>query len=343
MRTQLKRHRRIGTALAASLALAVVLTASPAWAQSGLSMLCPANWFKSDPAQQVTYTPPAAPPATYCPPGVPANQVVLAPTAPMQSMTPIVQATAYAYPTPPQPAPTPVYTTQTVAYTPEVKYRWKYSPIPSTNVVPVQTTDACGNQATAYQTVTSYSLLPWLHREPYVTYKPTAVPMQGCLPDPCATCPTPVSGCTTCAPTTYGSVISSAPSDCATCAPTTFAQPADSGYVTRMPTPAEPSTPTPAEQPAASETQEQPSNSPIIGTSAVRGAGDFTKPLPPVGNVPKAIPDTQRGAAPQLFPQSQDPMASTQQNKSLEQRRQLLMAMQAHKASQMVAGRPTND
>ncbi len=94
-----------------------------------------------------------------------------------------------------------------VNYVPEVKYRWKYSRIERTEYQPVAAADPCtGCPVTTFRPVTSKSLLPWLHREAYTTYK--AVPYGGATPvsymqptyqpgycNPCATTCDPCDPC----------------------------------------------------------------------------------------------------------------------------------------------------
>jgi hypothetical protein len=68
-----------------------------------------------------------------------------------------------------------------VSYVPEVKYRWKYSRIERTEYQPVASADPCtGCPVTSYRPVTKKSLLPWLHREAYTTYRP--MPYGGATP-----------------------------------------------------------------------------------------------------------------------------------------------------------------
>lgn len=103
-----------------------------------------------------------------------------------------------------------------MTYVPEVKYRWKYSRISRTEYEPVAACDPCsGMPVTTYRPVEKKSLLPWLHREAYTTYR--AVPagygvtpvsyLQSPACDPCgstsigapaigSSCPSCVSGST---------------------------------------------------------------------------------------------------------------------------------------------------
>jgi hypothetical protein len=112
------------------------------------------------------------------------------------------------------------YAAPQVNYVPEVKYRWTYSRIARTEYQPVAAADPCsGCPVTSYRPVTTKSLLPWLHREAYTTYKPVpygaAMPVSYMQPsyqasacNPCAsTCdpcggsmaaPSLNSGCTSC-------------------------------------------------------------------------------------------------------------------------------------------------
>ena len=125
-------------------------------------------------------------------------------------------------------------------YVPETKYRWTYSRIERTEYQPVASADPCtGCPVTNYRPVTKKSLLPWLHREAYTTYK--AVPYGGFAPvsymqpsyqsgccDPCSSCtsscgstcgsctgaPSLTSGgCSTCASGSTMSYSESSPSD----------------------------------------------------------------------------------------------------------------------------------
>ncbi len=118
-----------------------------------------------------------------------------------------------------------------VNYVPEVKYRWKYSRIARTEYQPIASADPCsGCPVTSYRPVTKKSMLPWLHREAYTTYK--AVPYGGATPVNYMQ-PSYQSGCcnpcgTTCDPC-GGSSSMAAPSlnsGCSTC----VAGNPDSGY-----------------------------------------------------------------------------------------------------------------
>ena len=138
-----------------------------------------------------------------------------------------------------------------VNYVPETRYRWRYSRIERTEYQPVAAADPCtGCPVTTYRPVTTKSLLPWLHREAYTTYK--AVPYGGATPvsymqpvtysagscDPCGTtcnpCATGCSPCgTSCGPCGVGSTMAApalgSSSGCSTCAPSTTTY-TDSGY-----------------------------------------------------------------------------------------------------------------
>lgn len=144
-----------------------------------------------------------------------------------------------------------------VNYVPEVKYRWTYSRIDRTEYQPVAAADPCtGCPVTSYRPVTKKSLLPWLHREAYTTYK--AVPYGGATPvsymqptyqpsacNPCGTTCDPCgSSCGSCGSScgSYGGSCSScvggstmaAPSlsssGCSSCTPSTTTYSADPGY-----------------------------------------------------------------------------------------------------------------
>ncbi len=125
-----------------------------------------------------------------------------------------------------------------VNYVPETKYRWKYSRIERTEYQPVASADPCtGCPVTSYRPVTKKSLLPWLHREAYTTYK--AVPYGGFAPvsymqptyqsgccDPCSSCTSCDSACG------VPSLTSGGCSTCATGSTTTYSEssPSDPGY-----------------------------------------------------------------------------------------------------------------
>jgi len=113
-----------------------------------------------------------------------------------------------------------------VNYVPETRYRWRYSRIERTQYQPVAAADPCtGCPVTSYRPVTSRSLLPWLHREAYTTYR--AVPYGGATPvsymqpaayssgccNPCATSCNPCG--TSCDP--CGSTWNSCGSSCDPC------------------------------------------------------------------------------------------------------------------------------
>ena len=98
---------------------------------------------------------------------------------------------------------------QQVRLAPETKRRWTYSRIPKTTYKPVTTCDPCtGCPVTSYRPETTYSLLPWLRRETYTTYKPVSTPLASY--NPCAT-----NACNPCG----GGVSSGYTSGCSTCAP----------------------------------------------------------------------------------------------------------------------------
>ncbi len=131
-----------------------------------------------------------------------------------------------------------------VNYVPEVKYRWKYSRIDRTEYQPMAACDPCsGCPTTSYRPITKKSLLPWLHREAYTTYR--AVPYGGATPvsymqpnygnacNPCAT------GCNPCG--TGGMAAPSlSSSGCSSCVSGTTAYPdsatSDPGYPTSQST-----------------------------------------------------------------------------------------------------------
>ena len=129
-----------------------------------------------------------------------------------------------------------------VNYFPEVKYRWTYSRIDRTEYEPVAAADPCtGCPVTSYRPVTKKSLLPWLHREAYTTYR--AVPYGGATPvsymqptyqpsycNPCGTTCDPCgSSCSSCVGGSSMAAPSlSSSSGCSTCVPSTTTY--DSGY-----------------------------------------------------------------------------------------------------------------
>jgi hypothetical protein len=156
-----------------------------------------------------------------------------------------------------------------VNYVPEVKYRWTYSRIARTEYQPVAAADPCsGCPVTSYRPVTTKSLLPWLHREAYTTYRPaygaatpvsymqpSYLPSSACNPcgstcDPCGsvsgTCgvgslsaPSLSSGCSSCVSgtTAYPDSASSDPgysSGQTTFQPGTEWSPVDNGSDTRL-------------------------------------------------------------------------------------------------------------
>ena len=108
-----------------------------------------------------------------------------------------------------------------VSMVPETKRRWTYSRIPKTSFQPVTTCDPCtGCPVTSYRPQTTYSLLPWLHRQSYTIYKPAAAPLMTynasynpCC-DPCGGVSSSnyisgTSGCSTCSSSTTSSLGSS--------------------------------------------------------------------------------------------------------------------------------------
>ena len=100
---------------------------------------------------------------------------------------------------------------QQATMVPETKRRWTYSRIPKTTFKPVTTCDPCtGCPVTAYRPATTYSLLPWLHREDYTVFNRVSTPLASC--NPCAT--------TACNPCGGGSTFGYAggTSGCSTCA-----------------------------------------------------------------------------------------------------------------------------
>lgn len=149
--------------------------------------------------------------------------------------------------------------TQTTVYKPEVDYRWTYSRIKRTEYEPVTAVDPCtGCTTTYYRPEEKKSLLPWLHREKVVRYKPTKVNMVnacytpsctvGCPPvaNACGTCSTPIgsastigSGCTSCG-------VASAPVSSTINGTTTVVSPSATG-TTITPTP-DPASTTPSLQ-----------------------------------------------------------------------------------------------
>ncbi len=147
-----------------------------------------------------------------------------APLAPAPTYT--VQRVAY------MPVTTVAYsvpTAQTCYYQPETRYRWVYSRIPRTSYRPVASVDPCtGTVTTTYRPVTQLSLLPWLHREPYTTYRYTCTPSYASCYTPACSSTTICDPCSSCGT----SVIGSSGSACSSCAPsvtTTTPSPAPGG------------------------------------------------------------------------------------------------------------------
>jgi hypothetical protein len=107
---------------------------------------------------------------------------------------------------------------QQVALVPETKRRWTYSRIPKTTFKPVTTCDPCtGCPITTYRPATTYSLLPWLRRETYTTYRQMSTPLASynpCAANICSPCVT-----STCNPCGGGVSYSyaSGTSGCSTC------------------------------------------------------------------------------------------------------------------------------
>ncbi len=122
-------------------------------------------------------------------------------------------------------------TAQTCYYTPETSYRWTYSRITSTSYRPVTTFDPCSGQpVTVHQPVTTKSLLPWLHREPYTTYRLTCTNAGVACPSPSVTCS---PSCVTCPTSTFGSAPSSPSCAPVTVVPDSASSTSDPGYEPR--------------------------------------------------------------------------------------------------------------
>lgn len=141
--------------------------------------------------------------------------------------------------------------TQATVYKPEVDYRWTYSRIKRTEYEPVTAVDPCtGCMTTYYRPEEKKSLLPWLHREKVVRYKPTTVNLAGARYAPtCSTVCTPVSSvCNPCGSAVgSGTTVSSGCTSCSSGAPvsstvtgtTTVVSPSSSGSgITPTPDPA---------------------------------------------------------------------------------------------------------
>ena len=237
--------------------------------------LCQAGMFDC-----FRYTPPTpAPSMTYAPPYQP--QVSYMPTAgacdPCNTCNPC------------NPCAAPATT-----YVPETRYRWRCSRINRTEYQPVASYDPCsGCPTTTFKPVTKKSLLPWLHREAYTTYK--AVPAGGQVMsvgymqptcNPCATtcnpCGISCDPCgTTCGPTgcgpsgCYGGM--SAPSlssGCSTCT-TGSSSSSDPGYTSSGQTYAD-----------------QPTEDPNSGWSAPTEGGAL-KPTPGPIDDPEPAPEVE--------------------------------------------------
>lgn len=135
---------------------AVVLGLVPWVAQAGPFDWLSPEWWRPQPV--VVYSP-------VLPPVVTTVQMPAVSTA-----TPLISAT---------PTTTVTYApvTQTCYYAPETRYRWVYGRMPVTSYRPVNVVDPCtGAVTTSYQPVTRLTLLPWLHREPYTTYRLVCTP-----------------------------------------------------------------------------------------------------------------------------------------------------------------------
>ncbi len=171
-----------------ALGLAAALFAAPLESEGGLcDWLCPSSWCA--PRTSVTTY---SIPYSACSPCSPCASPCAAPySVGRVSLMPVAQA-CYS----------PV--SQTCYYVPQTTYRWSYSRISWTRFRPVTAVDPCtGCPTTAYHPVTRRTLLPWLHREPVMSYRlvcsPTCAtsysavcaPSATTLSDPC--CPAPVT------------------------------------------------------------------------------------------------------------------------------------------------------
>jgi hypothetical protein len=134
----------------------VALALGTSLAQAG-----PFDWLSPDwwrPQPTVVYSPVVPPPTTAVRLPVTTMSTTLLPPASVATVT-------YA----------PV--AQTCYYAPETRYRWVYGRMPVTSYRPVTVVDPCtGAISTSYQPVTRLTLLPWLHREPYTTYRLVCTP-----------------------------------------------------------------------------------------------------------------------------------------------------------------------
>jgi hypothetical protein len=148
---------------------------------SSLAVAGPFDWLSPDwwrPQPTTVYAPVTLPATTVYSPVV-SSQTVLLPAV----STPAPATVAYS----------PV--AQTCYYAPETRYRWVYGRMPVTTYRPVNVVDPCtGAVTTTYQPETRLTLLPWLHREPYTTYRLVCSPVattslvESVVPacDPCA-------------------------------------------------------------------------------------------------------------------------------------------------------------
>lgn len=151
---------RFGRALrleAAVITFVILGALQPAWA-GPFDWLSP-DWWRPQPV--TVYAPVVTTGVTrvYSP------VVTSSPVA--ASVTTVVPTTAVAY--------SPV--TQTCYYAPETRYRWVYGRMPVTTYRPVNIVDPLtGTTTTTYAPQTRLTLLPWLHREPYTTYRLVCTP-----------------------------------------------------------------------------------------------------------------------------------------------------------------------
>ena len=180
---------------------------------------------------------------------------------------------------------------QQKSYAAETKYRWKYSRIPSTSMQAVSSCDpTTGCATTVYKPVTTYSVLPWLHREPYTVYRPVSV--AAAAYNPCG-----VNRCDPCGGTT--STFAPFGSACSTCTVSSFESSTGGLSSDYTPPDSDPGYPT--------GRTFAPSNSENFGTGtapygAKREAEDKIQAIPdPVignptsGSPPKLIPLTPSG------------------------------------------------
>lgn len=227
------------------------------------------EWWQSRPV--TVYAPVVSPASTtvYSP-------ITTAPTV-LPAATPIAPTTTVTY------APA----AQTCYYAPETRYRWVYGRMPVTSYRPVNVVDPCtGAVTTTYQPVTRLTLLPWLHREPYTTYRLVCTPVV-----PTAVAETSYVICDPCAPA--GEVITSTTTiPSGTCPP---------GCV---PAPGTGVTPGPTEAPAPTTPNSgySPPQTFKGGTSSATGASSSSSPYsvqrPAQNGAPAGSP------APSLAPQN---------------------------------------